>query len=82
MTETILAKLKCNVCETLLRSKEISSKYIKIMSRGGLTEPSQSLGDDVCVGFAILDTTKGLLLQYFDIIKQISSLTLELFLLW
>ena len=49
------------------------------MSRGGLTEPSQSLADYVCAGFAILDTTKDLLFQYSDIIKHVSLLTLELF---
>ena len=48
------------------------------MSRGGLTEPSQSLADYVCAGFAILDTRKDLLLQYSDIRKQVSLLTLEL----
>ena len=79
ITKSILAKLKCNVCETLLKSNKITSKYIKIMSHGGLTEPSQSLADYVCAGFAILDTRKYLLLQYSDIRKQVSLLTLELF---
>ena len=74
-----VAKLKCNVCETLLKSNKISSEYIKIMSRGGLTEPSQSLADYVCAGFAILDTTKDLLFQYSDIIKHVPLLTLGLF---
>ena len=62
ITKKMLAKSKCNVCKTLLKSNKISSKYIKIMSRGGLTEPSQSLADYVCAGFAILGTTKDLLL--------------------
>ena len=79
ITKKILAKLKCNVCETLLKLNKISSEYIKIMSRGGLTEPSQSLADYVCAGFAILDTTKDLLFQYSDIIKHVSLLTLGLF---
>ena len=77
ITKKILAKLKCNVCEALLKSNKISSEYIKIMSRGGLTEPSQSLADYVCAGFAILDT-KDLLFQYSDIIKHV-YLTLGLF---
>ena len=80
ITKKILAKLKCNVCEPLLRSNKISSEYINIMSRGGLTEPSQSLADYVCAGFAILYTTKDLLFQYSDIIKHVSLLTLGLFL--
>ena len=48
------------------------------MSRSGLTEPSQSLADYVCAGFAILGTRKDLLLQYSEIRKQVSLLTLEL----
>ena len=45
ITKRILAKLKYNVCETLLKSNKNSSKYVGVMSHGNLTEPTQSLGD-------------------------------------
>jgi hypothetical protein len=50
-------------CEKLLVSDSADSKYIKLLSRGGLKVPSSALGNFVAHGFAILDAAS-------DIIRQ------------
>ena len=75
----MLKKSKCGHCNEFLKRDKVSSEYLDILSRGGLTKPSKSLADFVCAGFAILDTAKNLLFHYSDMIKKSSLLTLELF---
>lgn len=79
ITKKMLKKSKCSRCHEFLKSNQVSSEYVNILSRGGLTKPSKSLADFVCAGFAILDTAKDLLYHYSDMIKNASLLTLELF---
>lgn len=52
---------KCDACKSSLVSRSIedveNNNYLKILSRGGLTTPSQELSDFTCNSFAALDFT-------------------------
>ena len=64
ITKKMLKKSKCSHCNEFLKTKQVSSEYVDILSRGGLKNPSKSLADFVCAAFAILDTAKDLLYHY------------------
>ena len=75
----MLKKSKCSHCNEFLKTNQVSSEYVDILSRGGLTKPSKSMAYFVCAAFAILDTAKDLLYHYSDMIKNASLLTLQLY---
>jgi hypothetical protein len=50
---------KCEVCKTLMHGSDsadlLEKKYFDLLSRGGLTVPSNSMAEFVCASFSILD---------------------------
>ena len=59
----------------------IKCGYVKILSRGGLTEPCEALANYICSVFSTLDYTKDFLLEkYSNKIKVCALIVLETFL--
>jgi hypothetical protein len=64
-------KIKCSHCTDKLISKNsdtLHDSYLKLLSRGGLIHPTQSLADFVAQSFSILDLTSDLILKYSSIV--------------
>ena len=77
ITKKIGDKYNCSNCLKSLSFNKVSTEYLEILSRGGLTKPSKELANYVCNGFTILDTVKKVLLKYSHDIKNASLLALE-----
>ena len=77
ITKKIGDKYNCSNCLKSLSFNKVSTEYLEILSRGGLTKPSKELANYVCNGFIILDTVKKVLLKYSHDIKNASLLALE-----
>ena len=45
----------------LATNSEIECQYFQLLSRGGLTVPSETLAQFVCSGFAVLDVMKDII---------------------
>ena len=76
----IQKRFDCEECSNKVEATDkntIHSAYINLLSRGGLKHPSESLADFVATGFAILDTTSGIILKYSKTFKS-SMLALEI----
>ena len=46
-------KVECGSCLDIPHSNKVISDYVKILSRGGLTEPCEALADYICSVSAI-----------------------------
>ena len=46
-------KVDCDSCLDIIQSNKVTSDYVKILSRGGLTEPCEALADYICSVSAI-----------------------------
>ena len=74
-------KVDCANCLEILQSNKVTSGYVKILSRGGLTEPCEALANYICSAFSTLDYTKDFLLEkYSNKIKVCALIVLETFL--
>ena len=62
-----------------MKSNKVSSDYLDILNRGGLTKPSENLAEYVCSSFAILDTAHDILLRHNDIIRKAALTTIDTF---
>ena len=78
ISKKLKKKSECNQCRGKLQG-DISSDYLDTLSRGGLTKPTEILAEFVCNGFAVLDSTKDLLLTFPQCIRKASLFTLERF---
>lgn len=56
IAKKISKKCKCEAClSLLLKIDSAGTKYLNLLSRGGLMTPSQYLSNHVCHCFAVLD---------------------------
>ena len=62
-----------------MKGDYISSDYLDILNRGGLTKPSENLAEYVCSSFDILDTAHDILLRYNDVIRKAALTTIDTF---
>ena len=81
VTRKIVSTVDCANCLEILQSNKVTSGYIKILSRGGLTEPCEALANYIRSAFSTLDfTTDFLLEKYSNGIKVCALIILETFL--
>ena len=59
ITKKLAKWSKSSACKMFLATNsEIECQYFQLLSRGGLTVPSETLAQFVCSGFALLDVTR------------------------
>ena len=66
VAKRICEKVDCQLCKNKLISSgnDYGTEFLDILTRGGLTYPSQSLADFVAQGFSSLDIASPLIIQY------------------
>ena len=73
----LMSKFDCKDCKKMLKQNPISSQYLDILNRGGLTKPNASLAEYVCSCFAILDTAHDILFRYSHVITVAAMKTID-----
>ena len=82
VAKQVCKKVKCQFCKNKLISiagNTHGSEYLDVLTRGGLTYPSQNLADFVAHGFSSLDIASDLITQYASFVstKRLSEETLN-----
>ena len=79
VAKQLLEKSGCAACGTILKKDRVSSAYLDLLNRGGLTKPSEALAEYVSSCFVILDTAHSILMRHSDIIREAAMKTMEVF---